>query len=550
MLFNKKLFFLLLLVGIFLLTSCDSAVEYTLYIDIEPAQSGNVNIENETTFPESTIVELVPQAESGWWFDKWAGENGAEVIEKEVSYELLMDSDKHLTAVFRELSSDATLSDLKLEGASYYRDPSYPPPPFGTPVFHPNVSHYRTTAIVNEQESIIVRPVSNDEKATITVNGQNLPSTGEIEIYLEVGVTDILIDVESEDSLNQLTYTISAERSYWELIAPLVEAPNVIEPYSVSIFHDGEHLWLGFNDPDNHYHGRVMKLVNQQWEYVGGKTFTDEETKFFQLYVEGENAFVAFREPPPPGEPIYAGSASVMTLVDGEWEYVGDKEFTSGYSGQYSLFVEDGIPYLTFRRSTQVGVKSYCEEQGWYLVGGRMLGNHVAFPDVFVANGIVYAAYSDSGGVVKKFAGSEWEVVGSEPFTPQSASTLSLYVDNGTPYVAFLDAHGLAKPISVMKYNGTDWEFVGERFFTDIGSSHPQMIVENGELFVGYRNTYNSKGPEIKTFNGTEWELVAGGIQGAYFYGGMAFGNGQIFINAFRPIFRETTYFNIRAFDY
>ena len=109
------------------------------------------------------------------------------------------------------------------------------------------------------------------------------------------------------------------------------------------------------------------------------------------------------------------------------------------------------------------------EDRGkrWFYPG------QVSNTSLFVSNGYPYVAYEDlvNGDnrvmaykapplPIASAAPVTWQTVGNAGFGGANSECESLYVDNGTPYVAFQDtANG--QYASVMKFNGSAWVNVG-----------------------------------------------------------------------------------------
>ena len=138
---------------------------------------------------------------------------------------------------------------------------------------------------------------------------------------------------------------------------------------------------------------------------------------------------------------------------------------------------------------------------------------------LFVYHGTPYVAYPDLADLrkatVMRFSGSSWESVGAPGFSPDRVDYLSLAIYNGTPYVAFQDyqVYGSGKAerllyVTVMKYNGSDWEYVGEPAFSADGAANIQLFIDNGTPYVAYLDRANSNKATVMKFNGTSWEAV------------------------------------------
>lgn len=165
-------------------------------------------------------------------------------------------------------------------------------------------------------------------------------------------------------------------------------------------------------------------------------------------------------------------------------------------------------------------------ETYWHVVGNAGFSAGVAYDtSMFVFEGTPYVAYRDtslgSKAVAKKYNGVSWEAVGnSMGFSPGTASFITLYIDNGTPYVAFEDGANSNKA-SVMKYNGSTWGNVGNAGFSGsvlyntgtvevelTSAAYTSLYVYSGTPYVAFRDASNEA--TVMKYNSTldTWEVV------------------------------------------
>jgi PKD repeat protein len=135
-----------------------------------------------------------------------------------------------------------------------------------------------------------------------------------------------------------------------------------------------------------------------------------------------------------------------------------------------------------------------------------------------IDNGKIYIAYMDSSysgkspsgkATVKMFNGTNWETVGIEPFSEGEASYISLYVYNDTPYVTYMDGANSNKS-TIMKYNGTSWEAVGNEGFSGGEASYTSLFVYDGTPYIAFTDGAHSNKATVMKYNGTFWEAVGG----------------------------------------
>ncbi len=142
----------------------------------------------------------------------------------------------------------------------------------------------------------------------------------------------------------------------------------------------------------------------------------------------------------------------------------------------------------------------------WKTVGSAgFSAGQAAFTSLYVYNGTPYVAYDDWGNsnkaTVMKYNGSAWETVGSAGFSAGEANDTSLSVHNGTPYVAYQDAANSNKA-TVMKYNGSAWVTVGSAGFSAGQALFTSLYVYDGTPYVAYRDSaYAAKATVMACIN-------------------------------------------------
>ena len=210
-----------------------------------------------------------------------------------------------------------------------------------------------------------------------------------------------------------------------------------------------------------------------------------------------------------------------------EWDFNNDgivdsndenPQFTYNMAGYYTVKLTASGP-----RGSDITIKNYhIKVLGLGEVGDDEQMPLVAFNScVFKDDDAVYIAYADyftSKVTVMKYTTSGWEIVGDDGITTVIASgsgylhiddIISLYVDNGIPYVAFVDLDNYGK-ISVLKYDGNDWVSVGERGFSDDCVYHVSLFVSNGSVYAAYEEN----GIIVKKFNGYSWDSIGTTLNG------------------------------------
>lgn len=220
----------------------------------------------------------------------------------------------------------------------------------------------------------------------------------------------------------------------------------------------------------------------------------------------------------------------------GTWSKISDAVATAPDS--LATFDDNGMLYVvTSEYSTDdyknaLTVKKF-DGSNWSTLGPERFtvstGRDALDPDIFVYQGTPYVAYIDHifwyyNVTVMKFENGEWISVGQpqislNPQEPdnQAANTVSLFVDDGTPYIAMEDFAyiGAEDPykVSVMRYSAGSWQFVGPRRFSqfEVSASAPASIFVSEHIpYVTYSET-DSSGDwylRVKRFDGTSGSWV------------------------------------------
>lgn len=296
----------------------------------------------------------------------------------------------------------------------------------------------------------------------------------------------------------------------WSLVGSAGFSPGAIG--APSLLADGDVLYAAFGvvDQDNLAFVHVMKYEldgEGDWtpaanpievgEYVPGYLVYQDSAPFL---LKHESAiYVAYRN----GTVI--GAMTVKKLgADGNWETIGNADFSAGDIYDPSLAVLDGTLYAgftdyTFEAGYGATVMKFDTVSGsWELVGSRGFTSDIAFDTSLVTDGkrlyVVceiddHAAHKASA-MFFDFDQGEW-VKADNGFSVDQAFGIDAAAENGGLYAAFQDA-GLGDRVAVMKYAGNGWVAVGTLGVTPGKAYNPSIIVHDGIVYIAFEDGSSS----------------------------------------------------------
>ncbi len=155
----------------------------------------------------------------------------------------------------------------------------------------------------------------------------------------------------------------------------------------------------------------------------------------------------------------------------------------------------------------------------WRLVGTEGFSAiGVTDTEIIIDNGTPYVAYIASGsGVVSKFNGSAWEVLGGAPFSTNTGDRVGFDLYSGTPYVGYKDTSAGGQA-TARKYTGS-WSTIGTVGFstsTMMNQGMGSLVVEGpSSVYFAFSQSGDGFG-QIYHFNGTSWSDVTGATVSSY----------------------------------
>ena len=148
----------------------------------------------------------------------------------------------------------------------------------------------------------------------------------------------------------------------------------------------------------------------------------------------------------------------------------------------------------------------------WVNVGDAgFSASTTGFTSLFIHNGTPFVAYKDGAisdkATVMKFNGTNWVNVGAPGFSAGAIQYTSLFIYNGTLFIAYKDVVNSNKA-TVMKFDGTNWVNVGTLGFSLDRADYLSLYVDGGTPFVAYRDNWNGGKATVMKFDGTNWVNV------------------------------------------
>ncbi|MDT3405490.1 N-acetylneuraminic acid mutarotase [Mucilaginibacter terrae] len=281
---------------------------------------------------------------------------------------------------------------------------------------------------------------------------------------------------------------------------------NYYNPTYNSFAFDGTTPYIAYKDESN-YFSYVKKFNGAEWVDVG--SFNEfEASAVMQISINKGIPYIAYRSS--------SNKATVKYFSGNKWNFLGEREFTENRVSTMVLGFDDDTPYLL----SQGGYLSYkafiYKYTGgrWQQIGSSLKSDEQSDASVLALafdNGTPYTFCQDGsagGNVVRKYNGTDWEVLASKGFSLGSAIILDVKTDkNNTPYVLYNDYTNSYK-CTLVKYNGSVWEVVGQPGFTTVGNVNIATLGFSADNYpmVVYRGSGTTEEKVfLSKFNGATW---------------------------------------------
>jgi hypothetical protein len=329
--------------------------------------------------------------------------------------------------------------------------------PLGTQGFSAGGAAYTSLYVYNGTPYVAYQDQANSNKATVMYyNGSSWQNYGNAGFsagsvtYTSLYFNGSTAYVAFADGANSNKVTVmSYNGTSWGIVGIAGFSAGAASYVSLCI--QGGTPYVAYKDGGNSNKATVMSY-NSSWQNVGSAGFSTGPAEYVSLGMSGSTPYVAYMD-------NYIGNSAIVKTFNGSsWDAVPiGGAANSGNSAYTSLYVYSGTPYLAFQDASHSNYATVVTYNGssWAPVGnaGFTTLYDIMNTSLFVSSGVPYVATQRSGtgkATVWKYNGSTWGALGSTDFSPGAANYISLFVYNGTPYLAYCDA-GNSNKATVMK---------------------------------------------------------------------------------------------------
>lgn len=402
-----------------------------------------------------------------------ASENG--LSRKDLLYKVVYSTTNNLDTVSNAKRNGTSAADWLIEDRS--KDFSYDPYTYSYsyPIVNlQSLTTYYIAVLVKDHsghETLYAQQsVTTGEWKAVGTPGFSPGRTTNVSLDMYNGVPYVAYsEVENNDRASVMRFDNSS--STWVSVGPQCFSPDYAESLSLKVTNGTP--YVAFKDYSRGGKATVMKYDSgsDSWVNVGPPGFSGSSISYLSFFLYGSTPYVAFKE--------YFGSTYMLTVMkyssgSDTWIKLGSPGFLSGEPGETSLFVYNGTPYVAFQ-----------DLSNYYKV------------------------------TVRKFnlGTSLWDTVGSSGLSPDSAYGLCLYIYDGIPYLSFEDG-GMSRAMSVMRYDADlgDWSFVGPRAFSRpcATASSSSLYISDGIPYVAFNNTPENQAATLMRYSSSTrtWGVV------------------------------------------
>lgn len=248
----------------------------------------------------------------------------------------------------------------------------------------------------------------------------------------------------------------------WNNLGPIVISENEINKAAIKSGTDGK-IYMAYNNRLSasltNTRLTVKQLTISGWEAIGPVNFSLTAGSYFDFKVSHAN------------EPYVLYMSGRLQKFNGtNWVFVGGSAYTGNVATRLAFDVND-VPYIAYldeSNNFRITVKrlngnvwEYVDQSGLQEYAGRSYRPRIVIDN---ANN-VYIGFEDLSFNlhIKKLVNGIWQSVGPDFFTTQKTNQFEMAVDhNNVLYLTYNELENEFRSYAkVKKFNGTDWELVG-----------------------------------------------------------------------------------------
>lgn len=281
----------------------------------------------------------------------------------------------------------------------------------------------------------------------------------------------------------------------------------------------------GNNTGDFKVHARRFNSNTGQWEFAGdGISPMFPGSDDFPVALDGTVPYVAYSEASAPVEIQNKISVKRLNNITGLWETVGQQGLSDGAATSTAIAAGNGKIYVAYADGafdSRLTVKVFDNAHpanGWQTAGttgfssGFVLGVNIT-----VDNGIPYVGYldfTDNALVIKQFINNNWVNVGTNgPSNGQPVVIRSLqFNSNHKPFIAYSNTDGTGLVRSLNTAN--EWVTISNQPFAASVEAPVALAVIQDIPFVTYAAKHNGIAQlHVKRFDAVANNWPDAGIQ-------------------------------------
>ena len=327
-----------------------------------------------------------------------------------------------------------------------------------------------------------------------SVGAPDFTSAGALDISLQIkqnGTPIVLYRSLATDSI----YAFENISNNWVQLSGLAVAPTTAyDPQLALDQNDIPHV-IYRNVNDSIF---IKKWNGTSWENFGSTSgYVNKGNNAILKFNSLNEPFVAFSN-----YSVFGGKCSVMNLNNGAWNYYISTFVTNFQAIQIDFKIaSDNTLYVAAKNSNGSFLSVYKSNGTvWSMVGptANIANGMASFPKIAInALNVPYIFYGEfafnDAATVRKWNGTDWELVGNSGFSVSGIGFSDFLIANGIPTVFYQNNIS-----QVMQFENGVWSTYGA--VLGLGNSHALAIRNDNTIFAAYNNLYNGYKLNVKKF--------------------------------------------------